>query len=502
MELKIDIQAVRDAQDSKFISVLVFDTKRGQFRFIDNDSYISCSVVDLVTALLSADDLKDVCLLGSLTLLNNAGLETEMLREKGAIVDLQSFVAKSNTAVREYKRSDRATLKVFGKTINAILKQWRSGLLAQCDQALNHELNTRAVTIMTNEWHHFNNSTNHELVEILHKRIARHVQDETLAYLGSIAIRENHQDDADDVEDRHAVIIGKINYHHKLSDVVRSHYRSQIEAQMHSDFFSQTQDKSELNKILKKIRDIHVMKRFQTAEMSKSLCVKLESDLSDRILSAIRVDEVNFAKESPELSKWICEEAHSKQKGVAVDRMTTFNAIVVSELIGHFKKGRINSDLKRELVSYLMPLVEDLRFESDDEEKALILEAVDNVVSNPAQLIDDARVQFIDTVSEVIRNAVDTTVKEVERSEGRELVGLFCGEILTHLNCSRAPENFNDPDQISALFNKEEVSLAGTIEARIKNGPGLFTQVRPTDETTKAGTTVASNKVEQAGPKH
>jgi hypothetical protein len=501
MESKIDIQSVRDAQDSKFLAVLVFDTKRGQFRFIDNDSYISCSVADLVPALAAAKDLKNVCLLGSLTLLNNAGLSAEMLREKGAITDLQSFVSMANAAVRgEYKRSDRPTFKVIGKAINTILKQWKSGLLAQCDHLLNQELNARAINIMTNDWYQLHSHTNVELVDILHKRIARHVKDETSAYLGALTIRQNEENSDDSEVDAHALIIGKVNYQHKLIDDARTLYRSEVETQMHSDFFNGSNSTTELNKVIKSNRDTHVLKRFQAGELSRILSQKLDSDLSDRILSAIRIDEMSFSRESPELSKWICEEAHSKQKGMAVDRMNGFNAIVVAELIVNFKKGKINSDLKRELVSYLMPLVEELKLESDDEEKAVVLESVDSIVSNPAQLVDSARAQFIETVSCVIRSSVDVSVKLSEDQAGKTLIGSFCGEILTHLNCSRAPENFNDPDQISALFNKDEVSLSALMEARIKMGPGLFNQAKVTDGAAKPVVADFSNKSGPSGP--
>lgn len=455
MQGDIEFNVLVMEQKGRFLGVSVATAER--ISFINNSVYGLCSIKDLARLLSTATDLKKICVLGSLTLLNNAGVSTESLREKGAIVSLSEFMVMFRTLKdisNVANTHDKKTLKTFRDLLERILRNWGNGSLAHYDQVLFQELNARAVNIMMARWNDHLNHTDLELVDILHKRINCHVEDQICAYLGEFAPLFNNHDDFN--TDPHALIMRSVNRRLQMSDIDRAEFRDMIIAQLHSNYFSHNVNAVDLYKYIKKIRDDHIIVRYQNNQLSPGLSADLDAKLSKRILTAICRNYRLFAEESSALSRWIFEYVRVLQEGIAVDNLYEFNKQALVVLLQKFKSAQLSNELNIELMVHFKPLVEDLKLAKEEVEKAIVFEAVACITTNLPELSDTVRAQFVQVVRAVICEHVNVITREANNQAGRDLLSSFCTELLALLNSSDCSRFFRDCGRISSLFNQEE----------------------------------------------
>ncbi len=471
-----NLQSIFSSQLSSVAAISVHDIDGGRFMVLRNGSHSKDKISEFAPALIKASNLNNICLVGALSVLERAGVTVEMLKEKGAIVDLETLITMAKEAAQSSSgdEPDVSVLKVYKEAILTILQHWKSRELSRTDEFLNAMMDKRATQILVEEWYKRSGSSNNELIDVLHKRVSRHVHDVACAYLGQLVDRNADQEKAQP-NDKHLLIVGKINYLHTLSDDERSAYRDLVLEQVLVDYFANSKSKADIHKQVRENRDHVVLTMYRDGSISEELSRKLDADLTEEIASRIRLYPVDFAKDCKELSAWVCNAASEKHKGRAVDRLDPYNKQVIKELIDSWKKRRINSDLRKDLEDCMMPLIHSLVLKSQDEEKAVVAQSIDSIVMNPQQLADAARVQFISTVQDVVRNFINIKVTAADDKAGNELMVKFSSELLSHLKSNSV--NFKDLKKINALFNTEEESVVSLINSVIK--PGFYAAIHP-----------------------
>jgi len=459
-----NLAGVFQAQRTEIVAVSMIYNFSDSFRVIKDNNHMVFKISDLVEYVNRAENLRNLCLVGVLSLLEEKKVSPEMLAKKGAIVDFFDLVRISGELVSK-KNPDIRTVKVVKKAIKLVLEQWETGMLVTCNLPLAKILDERGVKVMVDHWYEnlgYATTARDELTSILMKK--------TDGYIDQVAKSEQERP---------------------------NEHREAIAVKMNQDYVGRSASKVSLNAAIKQLRNEAVLSSFRSSMLPEAMCVNLLADARAQLLSEIGVSRSHFRNTYPSFSTYICQQAYQLQQGMPINSLIELNASAFDTLVVNWKNGAISAELDRELRTFLAPIVP----QNLPEEAELIKNAVEAILNNPTNLKADSILEYQNTVLDVVRSAIISCVNDPDNNIGKIIIEEFSSVVLVDL---RDPtKEFENRSVIFDLFNGDEDSLVQSLDNLLKPssaGQNRFSHFAQNSKSEPVVSIGPSQNPEKGGP--